>query len=331
MANVKDLVGEKALVTGLGNIRLTGALPEGRSFGDAYEDGATLIPVKIEELNAQGGVIWFEYSLCTYDASVNELTRDTVRLSSNDNNFVTFGTRPKRVFVFTPGEDSTSLVADVNTTRIVGNQIRVKLDVGAANNDNYADVRLIGNTESGLHVNLNDINDALPRSTVAHVSREHVDILNPTFVIDGVTINYASTTATGRFSSAGDLIILANQNDSSENGLYQCRNAGGLFKLVGRSIFYVKSNSEIWSVDGDLVKRISSPSYKEILTATFLQGNYTITHGKNTNRPQVRLFDMVTNEELFAQPSNITLNSFDLALYAFPNDIEIVVNITPDT
>ena len=118
LVNIKDIVGEIAVVNGLGNVRLGGALPEGRTFASAYVDGTNLIPVKIEELDNQKNVIWFEYVLCTFNSSTNELVRNTVRKSSNNNNPVVFGARHKRAFVFVPGEDLstvafTGLYADI--------------------------------------------------------------------------------------------------------------------------------------------------------------------------------------------------------------------------
>ena len=120
LVNVKDLVGEICVVNGLGNVRLGGALPEGIAFASAYSNGDTLIPVKIEELDSYKNVVWYEYSLCTFNAIANELVRNTVRRSSNNDNPVTFGARAKRAFVFVPGEDLSTVAFTGQYTDIIG-------------------------------------------------------------------------------------------------------------------------------------------------------------------------------------------------------------------
>lgn len=120
IVNIKDLVGEICVVNGLGNVRLGGALPEGRTFASAYTNGTNLIPVKIEELDNQKNVIWFEYSLCTFNSILNELVRNTVRQSSNNNNPVVFGPRQKRAFVFVPGEDLSIVALSGNYSDLIG-------------------------------------------------------------------------------------------------------------------------------------------------------------------------------------------------------------------
>ncbi|NJR43951.1 hypothetical protein HC761_00225 [bacterium] len=79
---------------------LGGELPGARGFADAYAMGANQVPVKIEELDAAGDVIRWEFALCTYTGTT--LVRDSVALSSNNNAPVAFGSGIKRAFVFTP-------------------------------------------------------------------------------------------------------------------------------------------------------------------------------------------------------------------------------------
>lgn len=133
--NAKNLVAENVNVIGVGNISLFGALSEGRPFQSAYVDGETDIPVKIEELDSSRNVKWWEYVMCTYNATLNQLVRNTVILSSNNNLPVVFQSGYKRAFVFIPAEAISGIlpaVQYVSQTLTNNQKIQARININAA-------------------------------------------------------------------------------------------------------------------------------------------------------------------------------------------------------
>ena len=108
MTNAKEKVGEQCSISGLGVITLSGAIAGQRAVGAVYSDGQTGIPVSAEEMDAdglRGSPIAWELVSCTFNASANTLTRNTVTASSNAGAPVNFGAGLKRAFVYLPVAD----------------------------------------------------------------------------------------------------------------------------------------------------------------------------------------------------------------------------------
>lgn len=252
---------------------------------------------------------------------------------------IILGTTP---FTIVPIAAAASLIADsLGSTEIVDDEIRVKISPGT-NVGGESGIR-IEKGSTGIYINVDDARDLVNQyssyfNSCVAVAKTNVDILTTPSSIDGVTLTYAPISDAGNMSFSTSKVLLANQTNPLENGLYACYNDGvdDILGTIGGTFgsYYIKHGSslgEIWHIDEarTFCKRLSSPSYFQTLSAG-VAATHTITHNKLTTRPQVRLFDTVTNEELFAQPSNISSNSFDLVLSALANDVQVVVNITPD-
>jgi hypothetical protein len=228
-----------------------------------------------------------------------------------------------------------SLVGDsLGSTEIVSNQIRVKLDTGNANLPDNAIIRLTS-IGTGLYVNHDDVAAYATSFTnyLTAVATTNITVATPPSTIDGVTlVDTAADPNTGSIPVHAQKFLLVGQ--LSNPGLYVLVN-GVLQQIFTQGVYMVQDGTdnkgETWLVYRTNIrpKRLLALTY----TQTILAGaaaTHSITHNKRTTRPQVKLFDVVTNSELFAQPSNITLNSFDLVLSALANDVQVVVNITPD-
>lgn len=228
-----------------------------------------------------------------------------------------------------------SLVADsLGSTEIVSDEIRVKINTGSG------DAVRILSSPSGLYVSDSDISRVADYQAFNHlstISKVNVNLASLPISVGGVTLTL-QTFVNDRPPFQCPKVLLTNQSTSSENGMYYWGDSTGTgiskasYSLGALPVSNESNFSgEVWYFNNgyNLVKRLSSPTYFQTLPAG-APATHTIPHNKRTTRPQVKLFDTVTNEELFAQPSNISLNSFDLVLSALTNDVQVVVNITPD-
>ena len=248
---------------------------------------------------------------------------------------VVLGTTP---FTIVPIAAAASLVADSNgSTEIVSDEIRVKI----APDGTQSTVRLAVDA-SGVYIVDVDVaatSNFYNDDSVVTLSTVNVDISpgNVPGIIGGLSVALVSF-INGIPQYGTPKVFLAGQTDPLENGVYYWANASGdaptfSSKTGARSVIQGTYVGEVWFWDGfsssSSIKRISSPIYFQTISAG-IAATHTITHNKRTTRPQVKLFDTVTNEEIYAQPSNISLNAFDLVLSALANNVQVVVNITPD-
>jgi hypothetical protein len=150
-ATLRDLTAEAVAIEGTGAATFLGAMRGHRTFAAAY---AGVLPItgvnlKIEHGNAQGYIIAWENSTCTVTAT--GFTRVTCISSSNNNNFVDFGTDGyKRAFVFIPvadlGGGATEAVLYTAQTLTAPQQTQACENIGAASASTVDDQQAALNT-----------------------------------------------------------------------------------------------------------------------------------------------------------------------------------------
>ena len=249
---------------------------------------------------------------------------------------IILGTTP---FIIVPIAAAASLVADSNgSTEIVSDEIRVRL----AQPGGVSAIEMLVDPGEGVYVDQTSVENYLfsyfnQNRTVTVVADSNVSKTTAPSTIDGITLSYPLLLDSGSYSALSSLVLLNGQTDPINNGLHVCYSDGVNNRLqqFHYGICYINFGTyanEVWFATGtasNRCKRIYSPTYFQTLVAG-VAATHTITHNKRTTRPQVKLFDTVTNEEIYAQPSNISLNSFDLVLSVLANAVQVVVNITPD-
>lgn len=228
-----DRVRESSTTTGTGTITLAGASFGYQSFSVVGDGNATYYTI----YDPTSGD--WEVGIGTYTASGTTLSRTTVLASSNAGSLVSFGAGAKDVFVTYPSERS--VYRDSANTYTV----QQAFDALTANTAGIGTATLTAGTVSTTPTGNTDIANKAYVDTVAAAGiHYHTPVyvespntagnLNATYNNGtagvGATLTNAGTQATlvidGVTLSGGERVLIYNQTNQFENGVYTVTNAG---------------------------------------------------------------------------------------------------------
>jgi hypothetical protein len=241
---LKDRVKETTTTTSTGPVTLLGAADGYQSFAAIGNGNTTYYTI-----TAQVGTEW-EVGIGTYTSSGTTLSRDTVLSSSNSGSLVNFSAGTKDVFVTQPSEravytDATNIVntsgnaattvtfTQVNTTNLVANTVTLTAGTITTNAANATDITnktyVDGLFSTGITYH----------APVRVESPNTVGNLNATYnqpggagVGVGATLTNAGTQAAlvidGITMVVADRVLIYNQTNAFENGVYTVTNVGSV-------------------------------------------------------------------------------------------------------
>ena len=230
---LKDRVKETTTSTGTGTITLGGAVTGFQSFAAIGDGNATYYAI----VDAASGD--WEVGVGTYTASGTTLSRTTVLSSSNAGSLVNFGAGSKDVFVTYPS--SRSVYQDTTGMATVQNEFNT-LNAGTAN---ITTANITAGTVSTTPTSGNDlVNKTYVDTMVSSGITYHAPVkyevpdstgnLNATYNNGtagvGATLTNAGTlvafTPDGITAQVGDRILVYNQTNAYENGVYTVTTVG---------------------------------------------------------------------------------------------------------
>lgn len=212
-----DRVLETTTTSGSGTISLAGASVGYQSFSTGVGDGnQTYYTISLE-----GGSEW-EVGIGTYTSVGDTLSRDTVLASSDSGNKVTFSAGPKQVFVTYPAGKSvyfsTTNTISANSGTIT--DVATPTAAGDAVNKQYVDDLV----EAGVTYHT-PVKYEVPSSTGNLVATYD----NGTSGVSATLTNAGSLvvfTPDGIAASVNDRILIYNQTNAYENGVYTVNTVG---------------------------------------------------------------------------------------------------------
>ena len=230
---LKDRVKETTTTTGTGTVTLAGAAIGFQSFA-AVGDGNTTYYAIVDAATGD-----WEVGVGTYTASGTTLSRTTVLSSSNAGSLVNFGAGSKDVFVTYPS--SRSVYQDTTGMATVQNEFNT-LNAGTAN---ITTANITAGTVSTTPTSGNDlVNKTYVDTMVSSGITYHAPVkyevpdttgnLNATYNNGtagvGATLTNAGTLAAftpdGITAQVGDRILVYNQTNAYENGVYTVTTVG---------------------------------------------------------------------------------------------------------
>jgi len=230
---LKDRVKETTATTGTGTITLAGASAGFQSFAAVGDGNSTYYAI----VDAASGD--WEVGIGTYTASGTTLSRTTVLSSSNAGSLVNFGAGTKDVFVTYPS--SRSVYQDTTGMATVQNEFNT-LNAGTIN---VTTANITGGTVSTTPTSGNDlVNKTYVDSMVSAGITYHAPVkyevpdsvgnLNATYNNGtagvGATLTNAGTLAAfapdGPTAQVGDRVLVYNQTNAYENGVYTVTTVG---------------------------------------------------------------------------------------------------------
>lgn len=230
---LKDRVKETTTTTGTGTVTLAGAATGFQSFAAVGDGNATYYAI----VDAATGD--WEVGVGTYTASGTTLSRTTVLSSSNAGSLVNFGAGTKDVFVTYPS--SRSVYQDTTGMATVQNEFNT-LNAGTAN---ITTANITAGTVSTTPTSGNDlVNKTYVDTMVSSGITYHAPVkyevpdttgnLNATYNNGtagvGATLTNAGTLAAftpdGTTAQVGDRILVYNQTNAYENGVYTVTTVG---------------------------------------------------------------------------------------------------------
>ena len=230
---LKDRVKETTTTTGTGTVTLAGAATGFQSFA-AVGDGNTTYYAIVDAASGD-----WEVGIGTYTASGTTLSRTTVLSSSNAGSLVNFGAGTKDVFVTYPS--SRSVYQDTTGMATVQNEFNT-LNAGTIN---VTTANITGGTVSTTPTSGNDlVNKTYVDTMVSSGITYHTPVkyevpdstgnLNATYNNGtagvGATLTNAGTltafTPDGITAQVGDRVLVYNQTNAYENGVYTVTTVG---------------------------------------------------------------------------------------------------------
>jgi len=209
-----DRIKETTATTGTGTLTLTGAQAGFQSFAAVGDGNTTYYAIQHTVLNE------YEVGIGTYTSSGTTLSRDTVLSSSNSNNLVNFSAGVKVAFVTVPF--AATVYADSSNNISVSGKITVSsgptaaLDVATKG---YVDTA----TAAAIHIHPpvrveeeNNLNATYNNGTAGVGATLTNAGAQAALVIDGITLN------------ASDRVLVYNQTDQTQNGVYVVTDTGSV-------------------------------------------------------------------------------------------------------
>ena len=224
---LKDRIKQESATLGTGTVTLAATYDGYSSFASFYSDGEE---VYYTISNTETGVTEWEVGRGTYSSGT--LARDTVLSSTNSNNLVNFTSGIKEVFVTYPADravttDDIGTIAsqDANNVSITGGSIAVTanpttdyqvatktyVDSLVSSAIHFHDAVRVESPDSAGNLNATYNNGtAGVGATLTNAGTQAA------LVIDGVTLN------------TNDRVLIYNQTDATENGVYTVTDTGSV-------------------------------------------------------------------------------------------------------
>jgi hypothetical protein len=234
---LKDRVKETSVSTGTGAIALDGATGAYQTFSTIGNGNTTYYCIAGQTTNE------WEVGIGTYTLSTDTLSRDTILSSSNSNTIVTFSAGTKDVFITYPSEKGVWLDAsdDSNSAATVGTT-PVRLGATTLTLAGLDSVTLTQNPSTALQAATKQYVDTLVSSGITYHAPVKYEVpdstgnLNATYNNGtagvGATLTNAGTqvafTPDGFVASVNDRILVYNQTNAAQNGVYTVTTVGSV-------------------------------------------------------------------------------------------------------
>jgi hypothetical protein len=232
---LKDRVKETSVSTGTGAIALDGATGAYQTFSTIGNGNTTYYCITGQTTNE------WEVGIGTYTTSTDTLSRDTILASSNSNAIVTFSAGTKDVFITYPSEKGVWLDAsdDSNSAATVGTT-PVRLGATTLTLAGLDSVTLTQDPSTALQAATKQYVDTLVSSGITYHAPVKYEVpdstgnLNATYNNGtagvGATLTNAGTqvafTPDGVVASVNDRILVYNQTNAAQNGVYTVTTVG---------------------------------------------------------------------------------------------------------
>lgn len=232
---LRDRVKETSVSTGTGDITLDGASGAFQSFSTIGDGNTTYYAIA-----GQTSTEW-EVGIGTYTLSTDSLSRDTILASSNSNLIVTFSAGTKDVFVTYPSEKGVWLDAsdDSNSAATIGTT-PVRLGATALTLAGLTSVTVTQDPSVALDLATKQYVDTLVSSGITYHAAVKYEVPDTTGNLTatynngtagvGATLTNAGTqvafTPDGIVATAGDRVLVYNQTNAFENGVYEVTTVG---------------------------------------------------------------------------------------------------------
>lgn len=312
---VKDRVKESTTTTGTGTFTLGGAASGFQTFA-VIGDGNTTYYAAVDQATGD-----WEVGIGTYTSSGTTLSRDTVLESSNSGSKVNFAAGSKDVFCTYPAERSVYLDA-------AGSAVTV-LDVGTlgVSTANISTANITAGTVSTTPTNSTDLTnkqyvDTMVSSGITYhtpVRFEAPNALTATYNNGtagvGATLTNAGTLAAftpdGVVASAGDRILIYQQANAVQNGIYTVTTVGSgsvawvLTRATDANTYGIKSPNALGEGDAFFVQAGDTGAGETYVCNTV----GTITFG-TTNIT----FVQVSDSTLYTAGTGLTLSGTEFSI-----------------
>lgn len=232
---LKDRVKETSVTTGTGDIALGGATGTYQTFSIIGNGNQTYYCIA-----GQTTTEW-EVGIGTYVSSGDKITRDTILASSNSNLIVTFSAGTKDVFVTYPSEKGVWLDAsdDSNSAATIGTT-PVKLGATSLTLAGLTSVTVTQDPSVALDLATKQYVDTLVSSGITYHTAVKYEVPDTTGNLTatysngtagvGATLTNAGTqvafTPDGIVASVNDRVLVYNQTNAFENGVYTVTTVG---------------------------------------------------------------------------------------------------------
>jgi len=232
---LKDRVKETSVSTGTGAITLDGATGAYQAFSTIGNGNTTYYCIAGQTTNE------WEVGIGTYTTSTDTLSRDTILASSNSGSIVTFSAGTKDVFITYPSEKgvwtdasgSSNYAATVGTTP-------VRLGATTLTLAGLDSVTLTQDPSTALQAATKQYVDTLVSSGITYHAPVKYEVPNSTGNLNatynngtagvGATLTNAGTqvafTPDGVVASVNDRILVYNQTNAAQNGVYTVTTVG---------------------------------------------------------------------------------------------------------
>jgi hypothetical protein len=234
---LKDRVKETSISTGTGAIALLGATGAYQPFSVIGNGNQTYYAIAGQTTNE------WEVGIGTYTLSTDTISRDTILASSNSNAIVTFSAGTKDVFITYPSEKGVWVDASGNSNyaATIGTT-PVKLGDTTLTLAGLDSVTLTQNPSTALQAATKQYVDTLVSSGITYHTPVKYEVpdstgnLNATYNNGtagvGATLTNAGTqvafTPDGFVASVNDRILVYNQTNAAQNGVYTVTTVGSV-------------------------------------------------------------------------------------------------------
>jgi hypothetical protein len=232
---LKDRVKETSVSTGTGAIALDGATGAYQAFSTIGNGNTTYYAIAGQTTNE------WEVGIGTYNSGTDSISRDVILSSSNSNTIVTFSAGTKDVFITYPSEKGVWLDAsdDSNSAATIGTT-PVRLGATALTLAGLTSVTVTQDPSVALDLATKQYVDGLVSSGITFHDPVKYEVPDTTGNLTatynngtagvGATLTNAGTqvafTPDGIVASVNDRILVYNQTNAFENGVYEVTTVG---------------------------------------------------------------------------------------------------------